>query len=209
MNLLWQWGGQGMNEKGLRKEGTGHRSRGLWSPGFDGNRGWRVVQPGSMCVVVSESRTAHHARFVSADLEASQIGHLRSQACETCGRTAPRPTLATPRERAPHRTRMSVAIAQLRRIVKNKMRTSPAPAVMAGLVPAIHVFERFKTWIPGTSPGMTREGGTPSGPKKHSCCWSRALMKRSGAFGFPELKAESQALIPTELIGQEPSSKLG
>jgi hypothetical protein len=31
---------------------------------------------------------------------------------------------------------------------------------VAGLVPAIHVFEvltRFKTWMPGTRPGMTRE----------------------------------------------------
>jgi hypothetical protein len=32
--------------------------------------------------------------------------------------------------------------------------------VMAGLVPAIHVFglvERLKTWMPGTRPGMTSE----------------------------------------------------
>jgi hypothetical protein len=31
--------------------------------------------------------------------------------------------------------------------------------VMAGLVPAIHVFNCFqsKTWMPGTSPGMTAE----------------------------------------------------
>jgi hypothetical protein len=32
--------------------------------------------------------------------------------------------------------------------------------VMAGLVPAIHVFtasRRSKTWMPGTSPGMTVE----------------------------------------------------
>jgi hypothetical protein len=28
-------------------------------------------------------------------------------------------------------------------------------SVMAGLVPAIHVFLAAKTWIPGTSPGMT------------------------------------------------------
>jgi hypothetical protein len=31
---------------------------------------------------------------------------------------------------------------------------------MAGLVPAIHVFkarDELKTWMPGTSPGMTRE----------------------------------------------------
>jgi len=26
---------------------------------------------------------------------------------------------------------------------------------MAGLVPAIHVFEVEKAWMPGTSPGMT------------------------------------------------------
>jgi hypothetical protein len=26
---------------------------------------------------------------------------------------------------------------------------------MAGLVPAIHVFLAAKTWMPGTSPGMT------------------------------------------------------
>jgi hypothetical protein len=30
-------------------------------------------------------------------------------------------------------------------------------AVMAGLVPAIHVFAaRRKTWMPGTRPGMTK-----------------------------------------------------
>jgi hypothetical protein len=31
---------------------------------------------------------------------------------------------------------------------------------MAGLVPAIHVFnvdQGFKTWMPGTRPGMTKE----------------------------------------------------
>jgi hypothetical protein len=27
--------------------------------------------------------------------------------------------------------------------------------VMAGLVPAIHVLAAVKTWMPGTSPGMT------------------------------------------------------
>jgi hypothetical protein len=27
--------------------------------------------------------------------------------------------------------------------------------VMAGLVPAIHVFDAAKTWMPGTGPGMT------------------------------------------------------
>ena len=39
--------------------------------------------------------------------------------------------------------------------------------VMAGLVPAIHVFTPFydrtrKTWMPGTRPGMTDDGGAPS-----------------------------------------------
>jgi hypothetical protein len=36
--------------------------------------------------------------------------------------------------------------------------------VMAGLVPAIHVFgssKEGKTWMPGTSPGMTEERKTP------------------------------------------------
>jgi hypothetical protein len=39
--------------------------------------------------------------------------------------------------------------------LKNKL-----SAVMAGLVPAIHVFlqqETRKTWMPGTRPGMTPE----------------------------------------------------
>jgi len=74
-------------------------------------------------------RTWRHAR----------IGHLRSQGCEACGRTAPRPTAATPRERAPHRTRMFLAIAELRRIVKNKVRTHLTHSVMVGLVPANHI----------------------------------------------------------------------
>ena len=60
-----------------------------------------------------------------------RVGLPRPQACETCGGTAPRPASATPRERAPHRTRMSVAIAELRATVKNKVRTlhipTPAP----------------------------------------------------------------------------------
>ncbi|MEA2943002.1 MAG: hypothetical protein QOD09_3531 [Bradyrhizobium sp.] len=33
-------------------------------------------------------------------------------------------------------------------------------AVMAGPVPAIHDFATRKTWMPGTSPGMTLEVGT-------------------------------------------------
>jgi hypothetical protein len=36
--------------------------------------------------------------------------------------------------------------------------TSSLPkSVMAGLVPAIHVLNGAKTWIPGTSPGMTKK----------------------------------------------------
>jgi hypothetical protein len=35
-------------------------------------------------------------------------------------------------------------------------------AVMAGLVPAIHVcLAAVKTWMPGTRPGMTRKSETP------------------------------------------------
>jgi hypothetical protein len=37
---------------------------------------------------------------------------------------------------------------------------TPHHTVMAGLVPAIHVFRvgrAFKTWMPGTSPGMTSQ----------------------------------------------------
>jgi hypothetical protein len=30
-------------------------------------------------------------------------------------------------------------------------------AVMAGLVPAIHVLASGKTWMPGKSPGMTKK----------------------------------------------------
>jgi hypothetical protein len=35
--------------------------------------------------------------------------------------------------------------------------------VMAGLVPAIHVFSsaKLKTWMPGTRPGMTSQSQTP------------------------------------------------
>ena len=36
----------------------------------------------------------------------------------------------------------------------------PSIVIMAGLVPAIHVFDvisRFKAWMPGTRPGMTRQ----------------------------------------------------
>jgi hypothetical protein len=33
----------------------------------------------------------------------------------------------------------------------------PATLVIAGLVPAIHVFVAMKTWMPGIKPGMTKE----------------------------------------------------
>ena len=52
-----------------------------------------------------------------------RVGLPRPQVCEACGGTAPRPASATPRERAPHRTRMPVAIAELAAEVKNKVRT--------------------------------------------------------------------------------------
>jgi len=65
-----------------------------------------------------------------------RVGLPRPQVCETCGGTAPRPASATPRERAPHRTRMPVAIAELRASVKNKVRTlrmhAPHPLPYAG-----------------------------------------------------------------------------
>jgi len=56
-----------------------------------------------------------------------RVGLPRPQVCETCGGTAPRPASATPRERAPHRTRMNHDIAELRAEVKNKVRTLHMP----------------------------------------------------------------------------------
>ena len=56
-----------------------------------------------------------------------RIGHPRSQACETCGGTAPYPASATPRERAPRRARMHNDIAKVRATVKNKVGTLPLP----------------------------------------------------------------------------------
>jgi hypothetical protein len=44
---------------------------------------------------------------------------------------------------------------------------------MAGLVPAIHVFlcdGVFKTWMPGTKPGMTEEGRRCGEAKKRARC---------------------------------------
>jgi hypothetical protein len=55
-----------------------------------------------------------------------------------------------------------MAFARLDRVVLRHLRLVPFPClVMAGLVPAIHAaqFLRRKTWMPGTSPGMTTFGG--------------------------------------------------
>jgi hypothetical protein len=43
------------------------------------------------------------------------------------------------------------------RISSRETKTEHSFSVMAGLVPAIHVFfvTPTKTWMPGTSPGMT------------------------------------------------------
>jgi hypothetical protein len=38
----------------------------------------------------------------------------------------------------------------------NSILAAPSFAVMAGLVPAIHVFGPLKSWMPGTRPGMTK-----------------------------------------------------
>jgi hypothetical protein len=54
---------------------------------------------------------------------------------------------------------MSVGIARLRTEVKNKERTCPLLGVMAGLVPAIHVFNRSKDVDPRNTSGDDAEGG--------------------------------------------------
>jgi hypothetical protein len=81
------------------------------------------VQPGSICVVKVRAELLVTRGLFQRTWSKARIGHPRSQVCETCGGTAPRPVLATPRERAPRRARMSLAIAELRATVKNKMRT--------------------------------------------------------------------------------------
>jgi hypothetical protein len=45
------------------------------------------------------------------------------------------------------------------RLIPIVFRARSLHIVMAGLVPAIHVFSdpRFKAWMPGTSPGMTSQ----------------------------------------------------
>jgi len=52
----------------------------------------------------------------------------RQPACEACCRTAPRPTSATPRERAPRRAGMSQGRAQMIHRINNKVRTLHTPS---------------------------------------------------------------------------------
>ena len=58
-------------------------------------------------------------------------------------------------------------------------------AVMAGLVPAIHVFCAAKTWMPGTSSAKTRfalrPGMTTLGACDYSAAWRWARASRSNA----------------------------
>src|SRR5436305_13488903 len=60
---------------------------------------------------------------------------------------------------------------------------------MAGLDPAIHVFVlgRFKTWMPGTSPGMTNVGA----------------FKKSGVLLFKPLLDEVEARIDQFTLQEE------
>jgi len=60
------------------------------------------------------------------------------------------------------------SIHQLYRQFQRNFVTVLLSTVMAGLVPAIHVFPTnvvAKTWMPGTSPGMTKEKACMSGPQ--------------------------------------------
>ncbi|TMJ21324.1 MAG: hypothetical protein E6G93_10525 [Alphaproteobacteria bacterium] len=56
---------------------------------------------------------------------------------------------------------------------------------MAGLDPAIHVFVlgRLKTWMPGTSPGMTNVGAF----ENQACCSSSpcSMRSRPGSINSP------------------------
>ncbi|EIM28849.1 hypothetical protein MicloDRAFT_00024940 [Microvirga lotononidis] len=92
---------------------------------LSGDRGWRVGQPGSL---VSENGRAEllvpHGTFRRLDLDQHRAAKgLPSQVCETCGRTVPHPTTATPRERAPRQAGMGNDIAKVHPPVKNKVRT--------------------------------------------------------------------------------------
>ncbi|KFG69243.1 hypothetical protein JH26_13825 [Microvirga sp. BSC39] len=59
------------------------------APGGETIEGGVSCSPARCYGVEGESQAARHARFVSADLDRTRIVHPRSQACETCGRTAP------------------------------------------------------------------------------------------------------------------------
>ena len=112
--------------------------------------------PARCGVVKVKSRTARHARFVSGGPGRARIDLPRPQACETCGGTAPRPASATPRERAPHRTRMYNDIAELAAIVKNKVRTYSQPTTSwPGSFQAIHVLRTTAVQRSG-SPELVR-----------------------------------------------------
>ena len=54
--------------------------------------------------------------------------------------------------------RTGAGIPELRAAVARlaDYRSTKLTVVMAGLVPAIHVFLRYQSWMPGTRPGMTR-----------------------------------------------------
>jgi hypothetical protein len=127
-------------KKGMDEEGTGPRSRGRSGPGREGNRGWRVVQPGSMCDGEGESQTARHARFVSADLDLGQdrppaITGVRSLRRDrspprSCDASRARPSSGGDAQR------YSRACSRCQEQSEN---IALARTVTAGLVPAIHV----------------------------------------------------------------------
>jgi hypothetical protein len=140
------------------------------NPGMKDNRGWRVGQPGSMVVVVSESRTARHARFVSADLELSQdrpptITGLRdlrqdrsfpricdaSRARPSSGKDVPSYSRAWGNSQEQNKN-MCVALPH-----PSAGRDDPR-SVMAGLVPAIHVLSRVEAVDPWNKSGDDVEG---------------------------------------------------
>ncbi len=149
------------------------KPHGLSLPGPVRAPGWKAIEGGASCSPARwwggecESQAARHARFVSADLDQARIGHPRSQVCETCGGTAPCPASATPRERAPRRARMSLAIAQLRAEVKNKVRTCSllSLSLVRERVPCAAGWERGCACSDVPSPGslsfatLPRQGG--------------------------------------------------
>jgi hypothetical protein len=71
---------------------------------------------------------------------------------------------------------------------------------MAGLVPAIHVLlsdgEQRKAWMPGTSPGMTKEASTSNAkrprlfkPRAYSCYIGNQLSGQETGLLFLPMKA--------------------